>query len=235
MTTSKRMNVLLDKIFKHQRWLKQAVSLGANPVFLGHDLVSFFNGADSPMNLALISMDFTGDLPYSELLRSLKEPKHFNEELAEYSLKESNVTLYIWEALKRAEHTQIPSFEKLFKQDSTSLRTAVLYYNEGAGNLQSLSIKNHSLPWKKRYRVPLPLCRDINDPTRSLDWVFTLYVEERSGKDFQHMDSRLLLGNEDIFLPGGPLDPDFVKLAQPLFQGLRPLCNASELSDEYGA
>ena len=102
-------------------------------VFLRYDLISFFNGADSPMNLALISMEFTSDLHYSELLESLTEPKHFNEELAEYSLKESNITLNIWEALKRDDYTQIPSFERLFRQDSTTLRTAVLYYNRGAG------------------------------------------------------------------------------------------------------
>lgn len=235
MTTSKRTNVLLDKIFKHQGWLKQAVSLGANPVFVGHDLISFFNGADSPMNLALMSMDYTGDLHYSGLLESLKEPKHFNEELAEYSLKESSITLYIWEALKREDHTQIPSFEKLFRQDSKTLRTAVLYYNGGTGNFQSLSIKNHSLPWKRRYRVPLPLCRSIHNRARSLDWVFTLYADEQPYEDFHLIHSRLLSESEEIFLPGGPLDPGLAKVAQPLLQELRSLCSARVMSGEHGA
>ncbi|KAH6883894.1 hypothetical protein B0T10DRAFT_579952 [Thelonectria olida] len=230
MATSNRTNVLLNKIFKHQGWLKHAVSLGANPVFLGYDLISFFNGTDSPMYLALMSMDFTGDLHYSELLESLKEPKRLNEELAEYSLPESNITLNIWEALKRDDHTQITSFERLFRHDSTTLRTAILYYNGGAGKFQKLVIKDHPLPWKKQYRVSLPLCRSVYDPTRSLEWVVALYVKEWFCKDSGLVHSRLLLGSEGIFSPGGPLDPDTAKLVQPLLQGLRPLCNTSASS-----
>ena len=189
MTFSDRMEQLLDRTFENKDWFKRAVDLGANPIFVGIDLVRYFKGDDFPMNLALVSMEYSGDLRTIDLLQSLKQAEHFDKRLAEYTPKNSNVTLNIWESFKREDHTKTCDLKKLFTQDINNLRTAVLYYNGGKGELQRVRIKNHPLPWKTIYRVELPHCPSVYNPARSLDWVFVLHNDKQSNASDQSLSA----------------------------------------------
>jgi len=180
----RRFRLLINKVFEKTHWLEQAVKLGANPVFLGHGLIKFFNGDDSPIYLAVMSMDMSGDLErISPLLESLRspEPESYKKDVAEYSPKGSNITLNIWESLKKDELTRVTDFKKLFNEDSDTLRTAVLYYNGGKGKVSRFVFKNHK-SWKRSYTVPLRFCHYPSyypDTGRTLDWTFTLHSNER--------------------------------------------------------
>lgn len=184
MTTSKeqlfqqKFKRLLEKL-QCSRWLDSATKLGANPIFFGYDLIKYFNGDDSSIYLALVSMEFTGDLQYdSKILDNLPSTGNFNKELAEYSL--GSITLNIWESYKQSELTQVTNFEKVFFQDSTTLRTAVLYYNNGEGSLRHLSIKNHH-SFMDIYKVPLPLCR-YKGSGSALNWLIISHTSNHGGQ-----------------------------------------------------
>ncbi|KAK7937514.1 uncharacterized protein PG986_014382 [Apiospora aurea] len=152
----KLLNQVLQETFDNRDWFSKAVDLGANPIFLGFGLTDRLNGVHGPNELALVSMECTGDLVSEELIKSLRPAERFDEKLGLYSPKESNITLNIWESFKRDDATMVTSLDKLFRYEANALKTAVLYYNQGKGHYKELEVE-HELPWEERTyprRVP---------------------------------------------------------------------------------
>jgi len=174
----KLLNQLLQETFASNDWFSKAVELGANPVFLGFGLTDRINDVDGPNELAVMSMEWSGGLASEELLKSLRPAERFDEKLGLYSPKGSKITLNIWESFKRDDATMVTSLDKLFRHEENTLKTAVLYYNNGKGHYEEFEVK-HELPWEERYTVDLTLCRKKDD-MKSLDWDFCLYKGKRS-------------------------------------------------------
>ncbi|KAK6858697.1 hypothetical protein PG995_005261 [Apiospora arundinis] len=174
----KLLNQVLQETFDNRDWFSKAVDLGANPIFLGFGLTDRLNGVHGPNELALVSMEFTGDLVSEELIKSLRPAERFDQKLGLYSPKESNITLNIWESFKRDDATMVTSLDKLFRHEENTLKTAVLYYNQGKGHYEELEVE-HELPWEERYAVDLPLCRNMHSK-EALEWNFCLYKGKRS-------------------------------------------------------
>ncbi|KAK7985496.1 hypothetical protein PG996_005263 [Apiospora saccharicola] len=175
----KLLDSILQKTFKSTDWFTEAVKLGANPVFLGFGLTDMVNGYDGPIEVALMSMEWTGDLSSQALLKCLRPSERFDEEHAEYSPEGSNITLNIWESLRRDDATKLTSFDKLFRHQSNTLKTAILYYNNGKGHYEELEVA-HQLPWGKQYTVELARCRNVYNDKKHLEWTFCLYNGYRS-------------------------------------------------------
>ncbi|KAK8013743.1 hypothetical protein PG991_009336 [Apiospora marii] len=132
---------VLQETFDNRDWFIKAVDLGANPIFLGFGLTDRLNGVHGPNELALVSMECTGDLVSEELIKSLRP----GLTRSSYSPKESNITLNIWESFKRDDATMVTSLDKLFRHEANTLKTAVLYYNQGKGHYEELEVE-HELP-----------------------------------------------------------------------------------------
>ncbi|KAK8076810.1 hypothetical protein PG996_002980 [Apiospora saccharicola] len=174
----KLLNQVLKETFASNDWFSKAVELGANPVFLGFGLTDRMNEVDGPHELAVMSMDWSGDLTSKELLKSLHPAERFDQKLGLYYPKESKIALNIWESFKRDDATMVIRLDKLFQHEGNRIKTAILYYNKGKGHYEEVEVE-HELPWEERYTVDLPLC-STNDGTKSLDWNFCLYKGKRS-------------------------------------------------------
>lgn len=166
------LDSLLAVTFRTSAWHKMVATKGANPIFFGKDLSEDTN---SPKYLAVASVDFTGDYIYEQAQQDLKfilsQAKCVNKNLCEYQF--GNITLNLWEPLKGDDHTQVSSFDKLFRVTKDGLETCVLYFNHGRGAFQKLSIQGHQLPWKTAYELQLDRCRNANAPSREVRWTVT--------------------------------------------------------------
>ncbi|KAK2050993.1 hypothetical protein LY76DRAFT_651655 [Colletotrichum caudatum] len=141
-------------------------------------------------------MDWSGDLTNKvELADALKSPKFKGQRLARLQDQGSKFVLNLSEG---ADFTITDDFSKLFYQDSTGLRTWVLYYNNGEGLLEELTIPKHKLPWKKSYRLPLQHCFPKNNPSQTLQWVVSIpRTDRRTHPRGETSKSNTVTGEED--------------------------------------
>ncbi|KAE8446595.1 hypothetical protein EG329_011788 [Mollisiaceae sp. DMI_Dod_QoI] len=124
-----------DMMFKDEKWIKEITNLKydntslPNPTLIRHDLVKLYYRSLTPVYIALLVFNWSGDSRYlkEKFFASLRE-HDCNREAYEVRFKISNITLNIYDIVQRNAWIEMGDLSRLFHYRRRKLQTATLYH-----------------------------------------------------------------------------------------------------------